>query len=112
MREWLFDVFRERPWWMSAVMVFCAYMAFVYMPWDILVKPVAEDEADVGDPEVFLAPGVVAPTPAPRAAYCIVSWKNQPEMSTNLKLGNNLIQKVTIVYEVVFMIHLPIGIKN
>lgn len=44
MREWLFDVFRERPWWMSAAMIFCAYMAFVYMPWDIFVKPVAEDE--------------------------------------------------------------------
>lgn len=44
MREWLFDVFRERPWWMSATMVFCAYMAFVYMPWDIFVKPVAVDE--------------------------------------------------------------------
>jgi hypothetical protein len=44
MREWLFDVFRERPWWMSATMVFCAYMAFIYMPWDIFMKPVAEDE--------------------------------------------------------------------
>jgi len=44
MREWLFDVFRERPWWMSATMVFCAYMAFIYMPWDIFVKPIAEDE--------------------------------------------------------------------
>ena len=39
MREWLFDVFRERPWWMSVVMVFSAYMAFVYMPWDLFVKP-------------------------------------------------------------------------
>ncbi|MBJ18947.1 MAG: SDR family oxidoreductase [bacterium] len=44
MREWLFDVFRERPWWMSATMIFCAYMAFIYMPWDIFVKPVAEDQ--------------------------------------------------------------------
>lgn len=44
MREWLYDVFRERPWWMSAIMVFCAYMAFLYMPWDIFVKPMAEDE--------------------------------------------------------------------
>jgi short-subunit dehydrogenase len=44
MREWLYDVFRERPWWMSASMVFCAYMAFIYMPWDIFVKPVAQDE--------------------------------------------------------------------
>jgi len=43
MREWLYDVFRERPWWMSAVMCFCGYMAFVYMPWDIFVKPASED---------------------------------------------------------------------
>ena len=44
MREWLFDVFRERPWWMSASMVFCAYMAFIYMPWDIFIKPAAVDQ--------------------------------------------------------------------
>ncbi len=44
MREWLYDVFRERPWWMSATMIFCAYMAFVYLPWDLFVKPVARDE--------------------------------------------------------------------
>ena len=44
MREWLYDVFRERPWWMSAIMVFCAFMAFVYMPWDLFMKPVAQDE--------------------------------------------------------------------
>ncbi len=44
MREWLFDVFRERPWWMSATMIFCAYMAFIYMPWDIFVKPIDQDE--------------------------------------------------------------------
>lgn len=44
MREWLFDVFRERPWWMSATMIFCAYMAFVYMPWDIFVKSAAVDQ--------------------------------------------------------------------
>jgi short-subunit dehydrogenase len=43
MREWLYDVFRERPWWMSATMVFCAFMAFVYMPWDIFLKPMARD---------------------------------------------------------------------
>ncbi len=44
MREWLYDVFRERPWWMSATMIFCAWMAFVYVPWDLFVKPVARDE--------------------------------------------------------------------
>ena len=44
MREWLYDVFRERPWWMSATMIFCAWMAFVYVPWDLFVKPIARDE--------------------------------------------------------------------
>jgi len=43
MREWLYDVFKERPWWMSMMMVFCAFMAFVYMPWDIFIKPMDVD---------------------------------------------------------------------
>ena len=25
-------------------MLFCLYMALVYMPWDIFIKPVAEDQ--------------------------------------------------------------------
>lgn len=33
-----------RPWWMNALMLFCAYMALVYVPWDLFAKPVAEDE--------------------------------------------------------------------
>ncbi len=44
MREWFYDVFRERPWWMSLTMVFCAFMAFIYMPWDIFWKPMGEDQ--------------------------------------------------------------------
>jgi len=44
MREWLRTLFAGRPWWMNAVMVFSAYMAFVYLPWDLFVKPVAVDE--------------------------------------------------------------------
>jgi short-subunit dehydrogenase len=44
MREWLRAVFEGRPWWMNALMVFAAYMAFVYCPWDILLKPAALDE--------------------------------------------------------------------
>jgi short-subunit dehydrogenase len=43
MSEWLHDIFRGRPLWMNALMVFCAYMTFIYMPWDIFWKPVAED---------------------------------------------------------------------
>lgn len=33
-----------RPWWMTGLMLFCAYMAAIYVPWDLLVKPVAQDE--------------------------------------------------------------------
>lgn len=33
-----------RPWWMSGLLVFCAYMTFLYLPWDIFLKPVGEDQ--------------------------------------------------------------------
>ena len=35
---------RLRPHWMNALMLFCAYMTFVYLPWDVLLKPLAEDQ--------------------------------------------------------------------
>jgi hypothetical protein len=44
MRDWLRAFFDGRPWWLNALMVFCGYMAFVYVPWDFLVKPAAVDE--------------------------------------------------------------------
>ena len=39
MRRWLRALFAGRPTWMNALMVFCGYMAFVYVPWDFLIKP-------------------------------------------------------------------------
>jgi short-subunit dehydrogenase len=44
MESWLRYLFAGRPGWMNALMVFSGYMAIVYMPWDIFVKPVAVDE--------------------------------------------------------------------
>jgi short-subunit dehydrogenase len=44
MIAWLNVVFSGRPGWMNALMAFCAYMTFVYVPWDLLVKPVAQDQ--------------------------------------------------------------------
>jgi short-subunit dehydrogenase len=38
------DLFGSRPWWMNALFGFCAFMAFVYVPWDLFVKPAALDE--------------------------------------------------------------------
>jgi short-subunit dehydrogenase len=44
MSGWLRMIFGGRPAWMNALMVFCFYMAFVYVPWDFLMKPLAHDE--------------------------------------------------------------------
>jgi hypothetical protein len=44
MGEWLRHQLGRRPWWMNAMMLFCAWMALVYVPWDLFVKPVAVDE--------------------------------------------------------------------
>ena len=44
MREWLRDAFARRPLWMNALMLFSAYMALVYVPWDFFGKPLVADE--------------------------------------------------------------------
>ncbi|MDE0420929.1 MAG: hypothetical protein OXK76_08580 [Gammaproteobacteria bacterium] len=33
-----------RSWWMNLMFLFCLYMTFVYLPFDLFLKPVAEDE--------------------------------------------------------------------
>lgn len=43
MNSWLRDEFARRPWWMNGLMVFCGFMAAIYMPWDFFIKPVAVD---------------------------------------------------------------------
>ena len=42
--HWLRDELARRPWWMNGLMLFCAFMAFVYMPIDLFLKPLATDE--------------------------------------------------------------------
>jgi len=44
MGEWLQHQLGRRPWWMNGMLLFCAWMALVYVPWDLFVKPVALDE--------------------------------------------------------------------
>jgi hypothetical protein len=41
--DWRTELAR-RPIWMNGLMLFCVYMAVVYVPWDLFVKPVAVDE--------------------------------------------------------------------
>lgn len=33
-----------RPWWMNGLMLFCAFMTFLYVPWDIFIKPLSQDQ--------------------------------------------------------------------
>lgn len=33
----------KRPLWMNFALLFCAYMALLYVPWDFFFKPVEED---------------------------------------------------------------------
>jgi uncharacterized protein len=44
MDSWLRDVLSRRPPWMNALLVFCAFMAGIYLPWDLFLKPVAHDQ--------------------------------------------------------------------
>ncbi|PCJ23063.1 MAG: hypothetical protein COA96_12745 [SAR86 cluster bacterium] len=36
--------FKLRPLWMNGLMLFCAFMTFIYLPWDVFIKPLAEDQ--------------------------------------------------------------------
>ena len=40
--ETLRNNFRQRSFWMNGLLLFCAYMTFIYVPWDLLSKPVSE----------------------------------------------------------------------
>jgi short-subunit dehydrogenase len=44
MRDWLRHQLGRRPWWMNALMLFCAFMAFIYVPWDLMMKPTRFDD--------------------------------------------------------------------
>ncbi|MGR8947119.1 MAG: hypothetical protein ACU84Q_03670 [Gammaproteobacteria bacterium] len=35
--------FHLRPWWMNGLFYFCVYMTFIYLPFDIFLKPVSTD---------------------------------------------------------------------
>ena len=35
---------RIRSWWMNLIFYFCIYMTFIYMPFDLFLKPVETDQ--------------------------------------------------------------------
>jgi hypothetical protein len=76
------SIFAGRPLWANALLVLCAFMTFVYTPWDLFFKPVAVDQ------EVwfgFLLTGWAAKATAPihwaiYAAFTFGLWKMRPWM--------------------------------
>lgn len=34
----------SRPWWINCLLIFSVYMSIVYLPWDIFIKPLNEDQ--------------------------------------------------------------------
>ncbi len=44
MVNWWRERFGERPWWMNVLMVWCIYLAFIYIPWDFFCKSVVHDQ--------------------------------------------------------------------
>jgi hypothetical protein len=66
-------LFAGRPAWMSALMLFCAYMAFVYVPWDLLLKPVAQDQ-EVWFGYRFKGWWATATAPLHLAVYAAGAW--------------------------------------
>jgi hypothetical protein len=42
-----FDIKAEwarRPWWLNLILMFSLYMTLIYSPFDVVFKPLAEDE--------------------------------------------------------------------
>lgn len=76
------SILTGRPRWANALLVFVAFMTFVYTPWDLFFKPVAQDQ------EVwfgFLLTGWAAKATAPLhwaiyAAFTWGLWKMRPWM--------------------------------
>jgi hypothetical protein len=34
----------KRPWWLNLILLFALYMTFIYSPFDVVFKPLADDE--------------------------------------------------------------------
>ena len=43
LKETIIDDYQRRPLWMNLIFYFCLYMTFIYMPFDMFFKPVAQD---------------------------------------------------------------------
>ena len=71
--SWWQHQLTARPVWMQPLMLFCIYMAVIYMPWDIFVKPVAEDQ-EVWFGYMFTGWAAKATAPLHWIVYAAGAW--------------------------------------
>ncbi len=64
---------QNRSWWLNLFLLFCLYMTFIYSPFDILYKPVADDQ-DVWFGYMFEGWAAKAGGVAHWAVYGALSW--------------------------------------
>jgi len=72
----------RRPWWMNLLFGFCIYQTFIYTPFDLFIKPVAED-AEVWFGLMLHGWAAKATTPLHWAIYGAGAygfWKMRPWM--------------------------------
>lgn len=43
-KAFLLNQLKMRPWWMQGILLFCGFMTFIYLPWDIFIKPLEQDQ--------------------------------------------------------------------
>jgi len=63
----------RRPWWLNLVLLFSLYMTFIYSPFDVVFKPVAED-ADVWLGFMFRGWAAKAGGVAHWIVYAALAW--------------------------------------
>lgn len=66
-------LFAPRPLWMNALFVFCVYMTVIYVPWDLFLKPVENDQ-EVWFGILFTGWWAKALTPFHWAVYAAGAW--------------------------------------
>jgi hypothetical protein len=71
-----FDIKAEwarRPWWLNLILLFSLYMTFIYSPFDVVFKPLAED-ADVWLGFMFTGWGAKIGGAAHWLVYGALAW--------------------------------------
>ena len=102
----------HRPWWMNLLFGFCIYQTFIYTPFDLFIKPVAED-AEVWFGLMLHGWAAKATTPLHWAIYGAGAygfWKMRPWMWPWASLYVAQVAIGTVIWSVLYAAESRIGI--